>query len=490
MKKISLLILYLLVLNCLGQTWSWDANLTSGSRVNLVSDVFNDVYAVPSNGTYFKKYNSSGALLWQKLFTGDIHIRRLITVADGTVYLIGYNTANAIFDGVALTCAGYSDSFIACYSRTGTLVWLETITSAADADVMDLCADQAGKLFFTGYAYDSLNFGGTAVTKEFGRDLFVARFDTNGNFETVFFSEFISTTSSFGGITGLEIETDQNNDIILFASISGKVLVDTMMFDHEMPAGYFFKMDQNFHVKWVSFVESGPSWEVSKLKLNADGKLFFLLNDYWHYNDRGSLRSLTNDGLTSWQYWWEPKGHVFGYDMDSTGNIYVAGYSGPHLGKFTVVYGKADSTGVSLWEYTDTASSFRMGNDIALLEDKYFVSGWFEDSITLATTHTTTSSDTYFLAIYEPNLISSVNEHGDKISGLLYPNPANGPINIRSDMKAGEVCIFDCYGKCVLSTRITGGSSGAVDLSGYCPGVYFVELREGRKIFKSKLILQ
>ena len=61
-------------------------------------------------------------------------------------------------------------------------------------------------------------------------------------------------------------------------------------------------------------------------------------------------------------------------------------------------------------------------------------------------------------------------------SFTISPNPTAGPVNIMHPDGAGEVFVFDIFGKCVLSTKTQTATQTGIDLSAESPGIYFIQV--------------
>jgi hypothetical protein len=78
---------------------------------------------------------------------------------------------------------------------------------------------------------------------------------------------------------------------------------------------------------------------------------------------------------------------------------------------------------------------------------------------------------------------------------MIQPNPAHGSvtISIRGVNEPSTLTITSMEGKTMLSENIEGSASTVLkqmDLSGYAKGVYFVQLRSGKKVLTEKMIVQ
>jgi len=74
---------------------------------------------------------------------------------------------------------------------------------------------------------------------------------------------------------------------------------------------------------------------------------------------------------------------------------------------------------------------------------------------------------------------------------ILFPNPTNGLFTISSINSLGAIKIYDLSGKCVFtSDPVSDQTSIQVDLSGYSPGVYIININDGQKAISRKVVVQ
>lgn len=124
----------------------------------------------PSGNTYVAKYSRDGTLLWTRQLgtsTWD-SLHGVATDGGGNVYISGYT--NGALGGAN---RGQIDAWIAKYSTGGALRWKRQLgTSEADAS-NGVAADHDGNVYMSGYTYGAL--GGV---HRGGADSFVAKYYT------------------------------------------------------------------------------------------------------------------------------------------------------------------------------------------------------------------------------------------------------------------------------------------------------------------------
>ncbi|CAM3514467.1 hypothetical protein AEQU2_02964 [Aequorivita lipolytica] len=92
-------------------------------------------------------------------------------------------------------------------------------------------------------------------------------------------------------------------------------------------------------------------------------------------------------------------------------------------------------------------------------------------------------------AIFGLELIPSLGVNDNAISSFsLYPNPANGKVNINTTVAGDkQVVVYDILGKQVINTTIAGGE---LNISSLKAGVYMVSVTQNKATATKKLVVQ
>jgi hypothetical protein len=146
-----------------------------------------------SPDAFIAKYDPNGNFVWAVNVGGTNQDEGLDLAVDtsGNVYLTGYFQNTADFDGSAatanLTSAGIKDIFLVKYSTTGIYQWAKGIGSTGNDAGTSLQIDEAGNVLLTGTFEGTVDFdpsagGTTSLTSAGGTDIFLAKYDNNGDF--------------------------------------------------------------------------------------------------------------------------------------------------------------------------------------------------------------------------------------------------------------------------------------------------------------------
>jgi hypothetical protein len=121
--------------------------------------------------------------LWSERYGDTARDRgHCVTVdASGNVLVTGVFKGTVDFGGGALTSAGDHDIFLAKYDANGSLLWSQRFGGTEGDAAHSVDTDGSGNVFVTGSFQGSADFGGGPLTSAGGRDMFVAKYDPNGN---------------------------------------------------------------------------------------------------------------------------------------------------------------------------------------------------------------------------------------------------------------------------------------------------------------------
>ncbi len=132
---------------------------------------------------FIAKYDVNGNLVWARQAggTGDECSFGIATDVYGNSIITGRFKGTASFGETVLTSRGGSDIFIARYDVNGNPVWARQAGGVYDDLGQGISADRSGNILVTGEFHSRANFGQTSVKSTGGSDIFLAKYDMNGN---------------------------------------------------------------------------------------------------------------------------------------------------------------------------------------------------------------------------------------------------------------------------------------------------------------------
>jgi hypothetical protein len=133
---------------------------------------------------FLAKYDANGNVLWAKSIEGtqSEYARSVAVDASGNAYLTGdFSCPTLTIGSSTLTNAGEYDFFLAKYDSNGNVLWAKSAGGTAYDNATCVTADASGNIYVAGHFYSpTLICGSFALTSEGHRDIFLAKYDSNG----------------------------------------------------------------------------------------------------------------------------------------------------------------------------------------------------------------------------------------------------------------------------------------------------------------------
>jgi len=159
---------------------------------------------------FIVKYDPNGNLLWAKSEGGSSFDYNSSAAVDptGNIYVAGFFwSASITFGSTTLVNQGYTDMFIVKYDTDGNLLWAKSPVGTGNEDAYNAVTDTSGNLYVTGYFNEHLDFNGTTFTTAGETDIFVAKYDPNGNVL------WAKSTGGPNGDNGFGIAVDKSENV-------------------------------------------------------------------------------------------------------------------------------------------------------------------------------------------------------------------------------------------------------------------------------------
>ena len=291
--------------------------------------------------------------------------------ANGNVYVTGWFVSTIVLGSYALTSNGDSDIFIAKYDGNGNVLWLKSAGGNLHDVAYHIVTDHSGNLYITGIFESSSIIFGIDTLSNFNSghpNIFLTKYDTNGN---------VLWAKSAGGNNSdysFSVTTDPNDNVYI--------------------TGYF----------------SSPSIIFgSYILANNGGRDIFLVK----YDTLGNVLWAKSSSGNSYD-------ESFSVATDVNGNVFITGFFDSdliHFGQYTLVNTiqfipdifvvKYDSTGNVLWAKKAGGSSNDLAYSIAtdISGNAYITGSFLSPSITFGA-NTFVNNGTYddvFIVKYDAN---------------------------------------------------------------------------------------
>ena len=140
--------------------------------------------AAGTNDIFLTKFDANGNVLWAKDI-GDIGDERgsgLCHDASGNVILTGFYKSPVLTLGTyTLGNTGGQDLLLAKYDTNGNILWVSSCSGSNDDEGRSV-SESGGNIFVTGsFNSPSVSFGTYTLTNSGSYDVFVTKYDSNGN---------------------------------------------------------------------------------------------------------------------------------------------------------------------------------------------------------------------------------------------------------------------------------------------------------------------
>ena len=322
---------------------------------------------------FLAKYDTSGNVLWAISAGGTDDDYAISIAADdsGNTYITGWFSSPTLTLGATtLTNTGVYDIFLAKYDPNGNVLWAKSAGGAGHDRAYSVAIDASGNAYVAGHFQSTtVLFGSITLTNAYAGyfDVFLAKYDASGN---------ILWAKSAGG-TG----DDKVNSVAVDASGNAYL------------AGYFYSLTLPFGTTTLTNVSStGTSADMFLAKYDNAG------NVLWAKSAGGVLDDYANSVV-----------------VNASGNAYVAGdFNSPTIafnsttltnaGYKDIYLTKYDSNGNMLWAKGAGGTDNDKPNSVALdASGNIYMTGFFKSPALafVSTTLTSVGYEDIFIAKYD-----------------------------------------------------------------------------------------
>jgi uncharacterized delta-60 repeat protein len=283
------------------------------------------------------KYDTSGTIQWQRILGGggNDYGYGIAVDSSGNVYVTGRTNSQG---------AGGFDVLITKYDTSGTIQWQRRLGGSSSDYGQGIAVDSSGNVYVTGYTASPS--GGVQ------NDVLIAKYDTSG---TIQWQRTLGDVDSDEGY-GIAVDSSGNVYVAGIATSAINVLIakyntsGTIQWQRRLGAG-------SDYGRGIAVDSSGNVYVTGQINSQGAGGTDVLITKY---NTSGTIQwqrtlggSISDVGL--------------GIAVDSSGNVYVTGWTNSQgAGGTDVLITKYDTSGTIQWQRRLGGSSNDYGQGIAV----------------------------------------------------------------------------------------------------------------------------
>jgi alpha-tubulin suppressor-like RCC1 family protein len=235
---------------------------------------------VPTGGTnmFVVKFRRDGSFRW--LRQADTSTTPTLAAdSAGSVLVTGSFKTSVSFDGVTLVgTAGVTNAFVAKYDTLGNILWARGVTGGGPIQGRGVTVDGARDVFITGSFRGLATFTSTNFAMINGLDVFVAKYDPNGN---VLWARRAGNTPGDGSILrndeALAIASDRQGNVAVAGYFNGPTFFGSNVLTSvasNQPGFFLAKYDPAGNVLWATQNRGKLAATGNSLATDAAGNLF------------------------------------------------------------------------------------------------------------------------------------------------------------------------------------------------------------------------
>ena len=471
---------------------------------------------------YIVKYDPNGNVLWAKSAgsSDEDYATSIALDAWGNIYVAGFFYSTSItFGTTTLTndsTTATSDVYVVKYSPSGNVIWARKAGGTMDDRINAVTTDVAGNVIVTGSFESKYLIFGTDTVKNplvATDDVFVIKYDSSGNFV------WATGSGQVGDNFGYAITTDASNNIFVAGSFNSSsisfgssVLSNSGTGTDDM---FLVKYNSSGTVAWATRATGKNNDMATALGTDATGNIYVsgrFASDTMFFNSTALINSGAYDAFiakynTTGHVVWAKSistgttiNYAYSLSVDDTANVIIAGNFGngtitfgastitnSNAGTYDLFIAKYDSLGNAQWANT-TGGAGSVANGVAKdVTGNIYLSGNYSDSSfyfgtnLLLNAGINTGTTDMFVAKYSQGATIVVNVTSPAYGIALYPNPADGIINVAlTGSGYNSIAVYDCLGRPVYTSQLTGNEKAVkINTADFKDGVYILRTIHG-----------
>jgi subtilisin-like proprotein convertase family protein len=305
---------------------------------------------------WIAKYDSNGELLWKRQLGAaansssagyDLSKGAVAVGSDDSIYLTGFT-----YGSLNGTNQGEADAWVAKYNSDGTEAWVRQLGTAAWDEAHAIALDSSGSVYLTGRTRGNLE-GSNAGDS----DAWVAKYTSTG---TLTWTHQLGTDTE-DSANGISVTPDGK---VYIGGHTRSKLGDTFL-SGDLANGDIYE--------WR---ESAPVWNAIHGDWSSVGGTYYGNADAWVAqlnSDSGNLNWKRQLGTTEYDT-------ATGVTSDSTGNVYLTGYTngslgGTSAGREDAWVAQYNANGALQWRTQVGTAAEDLANGISVRDGKIYLTG-------------------------------------------------------------------------------------------------------------------
>ena len=184
---------------------------------------------------FLARFSALGQIVWSEEAGGASTDTPTGVAIDssGNVSLIGDTNGTFTLGTQSMTSAGGTDGFLVSVNPSGSAQWLRSFSGLGTQIPLGVATDASNNVIVSGAFQQSMDLGLGPLTSQGGFDIFLTKFDSNGN--TLWSESF----GSSGDDIGYAVATDSSSNIWLCGSYQGTISIGSTILTSQAATGYF-----------------------------------------------------------------------------------------------------------------------------------------------------------------------------------------------------------------------------------------------------------
>jgi hypothetical protein len=205
-----------------------------------------------------------------------------------------YNCGTLNIGSSTLTNAGKNDLFLAKYDANGNVLWAKSAGGKKDDEGNSITIDVSGNIYLAGwFSSPEINFGSAVLINVGSDDIFLAKYDSNGN---VLWAKSVGGTFSDGAYSAA---VDASGNVYI-AGVFNSIILNfgsTKLVNAGSDDIFLAKYDATGNVLWAKSVGGTGDDKANSIVVDASGSIYITGYFYSPTINLGSF-VLTNAGLS------------------------------------------------------------------------------------------------------------------------------------------------------------------------------------------------